>query len=238
VAEISQMGSGPITRTEWAERLLRTQVLTGQLKPGEWLKLSDLMERYEGLSPTPLREALSRLAGSGLVELLPNRGVRVARASREELLDVYENRERLEILAFERSLEAADEEWFSAIQAALDDLGRLSIASEDMVDSGRRMPLEELLRWEEAHRRFHHTLIERCGSPWLLRLVGVLYEHSVRYRFLTLQTPGSFMGAQHSHEEIFELVPKGDRRGAVAHLRRHMRLTIDAIEELPSDGEP
>lgn len=231
-------GSGPITRTEWAERLLRAQILTGQLRPGEWLKLSDLMERYDGLSPTPLREALSRLAGNGLVESVPNRGVRVVQASREELLDVYENREVLEILAFERSLRRADEEWFVSVQEALDELGRLSFWSEDVVDHGRRVPLDDLIRWEEAHRRYHHVLIERCGSPWLVRLVGILYEQSVRYRYLTLQTPGSFSGAQHAHAEIFGSVRSGDQEGAIQLLRAHMRLTIDAIEDLPIyDGD-
>jgi DNA-binding GntR family transcriptional regulator len=98
--------------------------------------------------------------------------------------------------------------------------------------------MDEVRIWEEAHRRFHYALIERCGSPWLLRLVGILYDQSVRYRYVTLQAPGSLTGAQHAHEEIFEAVRRGDHQAAIQHLREHMQLTIDAIEELPSgDGE-
>jgi DNA-binding GntR family transcriptional regulator len=74
--------AGPPTRTDWAEQILRGEILTGRLRPGARLKIGELVARYEGLSPTPVREALSRLAGAGLVEFLPQRGVRVTEGSR------------------------------------------------------------------------------------------------------------------------------------------------------------
>src|SRR3712207_7120154 len=57
--------------------------LTGGIEPGGRLHQEALAEEL-GVSRTPLREALSRLAADGLVELLPNRGARVADVRPEE----------------------------------------------------------------------------------------------------------------------------------------------------------
>ena len=55
------------TRADWVDARLRSDILSGALPPGERLVVADLADRY-GVSPTPLREALRRLAAEGLVE--------------------------------------------------------------------------------------------------------------------------------------------------------------------------
>lgn len=217
--------TGPVTRTEWAEQLLRAEILTGALGPGMRLKMADLLERYPGLSPTPLREALSRLAGSGLVELLPNRGVRVAPGTIDELLDVQENRLLLETIAFERTLEAADDEWRAELRAALDHLFRTS----DVVSAAEQLTSRELIAWEEAHRAFHFVLLSRSGSPWMLRLIGVLYDQSVRYRYLTIRAQPDFAGITHEHEELYKVATSSKREKAVALMRKHLQLTVTSV---------
>ena len=67
----------PETRSDWALRRLRTAILTGEFPPGTKLRAEELAERWQ-VSPTPLREAFQRLGGSRLVEVSPQRGVRVA----------------------------------------------------------------------------------------------------------------------------------------------------------------
>lgn len=65
------------TSTAWIYDRLRTDILALSIDPGEDLDEAGLVGRF-GLSRTPVREALIRLAADGLVELLPNRGARVA----------------------------------------------------------------------------------------------------------------------------------------------------------------
>ena len=65
------------TNTAWVYDLLRDDILTLAVSPGEDLDEAGLVKRF-GLSRTPVREALIRLAADGLVELLPNRGAKVA----------------------------------------------------------------------------------------------------------------------------------------------------------------
>jgi GntR family transcriptional regulator, carbon starvation induced regulator len=221
---------GPPTRTDWAERLLRDEILTGRLRPGEHLKINVLVDRYDGLSPTPVREALSRLAGSGFVEVLPRRGMRVAAASRAELRDLVENRLRLEAAALERAVSRGDAAWDALVEATHHDLGVVSEAATRTDESAAA----RLMAWEEAHRRFHFALLARCDSPWLLRLIGIVYDNTMRYRWLTLGHDGvrSVASAFERHRPLLDAAHSRDVEGAVAELRRHTRLTLDSIDEL------
>ena len=66
------------TSTAWIYERLRRDILSLSIDPGEDLDEAGLVERF-GMSRTPVREALIRLASDGLVELLPNRGAKVFR---------------------------------------------------------------------------------------------------------------------------------------------------------------
>ncbi|MBJ7281831.1 MAG: GntR family transcriptional regulator, partial [Acidimicrobiia bacterium] len=65
-----KIGSGkqPLTLTEWAEQRIRSSIMEGELRPSETLVISNLAEQM-GISATPLREALRKLAAEGLVDL-------------------------------------------------------------------------------------------------------------------------------------------------------------------------
>lgn len=223
----------PPTRTAWAEHVLRKEILTGQLKPGQRIKIRDLVERYPSLSPTPLREALSRLAGGGLVEFVAQRGVRVVEASREDLIDTYELRRMLEAIALKRSLASASAEWRSQVEDALQGLLRANLTPPfDPQSDG--WP-EALMRWEEAHRRLHFSLLSNCGSRWLLRLISVLYDHSTRYRNLSLEKRGSWRDILLEHERLCEAATSGETKAAIAALNDHLTLTVTAVSETLPD---
>src|SRR5262249_12113253 len=79
---------------------LEQAIVHGDFEPGQVLRQEELSERY-GVSRTPVREALRRLAALGLVSFEPNRGVRVRTLSREELREAFLVRAALESLATE-----------------------------------------------------------------------------------------------------------------------------------------
>lgn len=219
---------GPPTRTDWAEQVIRNEILTGALRPGQRLKMTELQERYPGLSPTPLREALSRLSGTGLVELVPNRGIRVAHSSIDELRDVYSNRLLLESVAFERSFDQLDEVWRGEVRHALDDFESLSRE----IELQHSVTASTLMAWEGGHRRFHFAILSRCGSPWLLRLLNVLYDQSVRYRYLTIQAHPEFGNIAQAHRVLSKAVFARDPSRGLAALKRHADLTVASTEKL------
>lgn len=224
---------GPPTRTDWAEQVIRNEILTGALRPGQRLKMAELQDRYPGLSPTPLREALSRLSGTGLVELTPNRGIRVAPSSLEELRDVYANRLLLETVAFEQSFEQLDDAWQKEVRDALGEFEALSRGTQLAAVNA-----SELIAWENAHRRLHFAILSRCGSPWLLRLLDILYDQSVRYRYLTIQVHPDFQRIAQEHRVLSKAVFARDPDKALAALRRHAGLTVASTAKLDADFSP
>jgi GntR family carbon starvation induced transcriptional regulator len=99
------------------EEAIRLDIISGALEPGLRLRASDLTKRY-GVSATPLREALQRLAAQNLVELGPRLGATVAPISKPELEDIYWLRELLEGAALERSIQFADDDWSRRVTIA------------------------------------------------------------------------------------------------------------------------
>ncbi|MBT9447223.1 MAG: GntR family transcriptional regulator, partial [Hyphomonadaceae bacterium] len=94
------------TRTQDAsvplEARVRAEIIRGAFPPAARLRMEELKARFE-VGFSPIREALSRLIGEGLVEFEPNRGFRVAPLSREDLLDIALARVAVETAALKRS---------------------------------------------------------------------------------------------------------------------------------------
>ena len=137
----------PETRSDWALRRLRTAILTGEFPPGTKLRAEELAERWQ-VSPTPLREAFQRLGGARLVEVSPQRGVRVAEFTLEDAADLYALRLRLEPPALRQSLRRSDDAHRREIADAL---ARLEAART--LEDGT-----------EAHLAFHAALLARCPA--------------------------------------------------------------------------
>ena len=156
------------TMTEQVMGRLRDMILSGELAPGSRLDQNDLARRF-GVSLVPLREALARLQSSGLVRIVPHRGVFVESLSVEELLDIYQVREALEDLASRLAaprLSAAD----------LATLDRLKIEMEQTAK------IDDFDAFLDLHRDFHFTIYRAAGRRHLLQLIAQLWDLSARYR--------------------------------------------------------
>lgn len=222
----TQTGSGlPSTRSQWVDEKLRAAILSGELAPEEKLVVANLAEKWN-VSPTPLREAFQRLAGAGLVELVPQRGARVASVSETDMLEIYEIREILEPLALQRSLSVTTPAWKE----------RVEVAYQDLLDILDNHP-DDVLALEERHRAFHQALLSGCESTWLLRLVDMLAEHSIRYRLLSIAPRGGPEEVKHEHVRLFSAAVEGRQDEAVALLTDHLRLTVDSLARSATDGQ-
>ena len=76
---------------------LRDGILSGELGPGQRLKMTDLVAKY-GISPMPIREALQKLQGEGLITIEPHRGAKVRQVDREFVSMVHELRTAIECM--------------------------------------------------------------------------------------------------------------------------------------------
>lgn len=207
--------SGSATRTSELLTRLREDLLAGELKPGEPLRLATVRERY-GAGLTPLREALFQLVAEGLVTMEDQRGFRVADVSWDDLNDLTEQRVFLDGQAVRLSIERGDLAWESRVLAAHHRLARTP-----MLEAGTTTLTDA---WTEAHRDFHRVLVEACGSPWLLRFRDVLSDQAQRYRRLSvLDRPDRDVAQEHCR--IADAVLARDSDLAVEYLADHYRLT-------------
>lgn len=169
------MADGPVSRIEWVEDQLRRAILSGELQPGERLLTAQLSERFQ-VSPTPLREALHRFAGEGLVEFVPQRGARVTDLSPTDCAELAELRTLLEPRCVARSIEHGDEPWRH----------KVSKSSADLQAHWRARP-HDAGASESAYRAFYEVLTSTCDSERLRRHCTVIRDHSARYRLAMIE---------------------------------------------------
>lgn len=202
----------PETRADWALRRLRSAILTGEFPPGTKLRAEELAERWQ-VSPTPLREAFQRLGGARLVEVSPQRGVRVAAFTLDDAADLYALRLQLEPPALRESIARSDDAHRAAIASAYERL-----AGAGSLEQGT-----------EAHLEFHAALLERCPSAWTKHIVGVLGEHAQRYVLLGARQFRGGRGPAAEHAALRDAALAGDVDAAVATLGEHLRGTLDSV---------
>ena len=167
-----------LSQAERAYRRLRSEILYGELMPGERLRAADLQGRYK-LGLTPIREALMRLSSENLVEVDTHRGSWVTGTTPDDLADLMATRRAIESLCLSSAIRHGDAAWESGIVAAMHLLSRtpLPASSEDR---------EGATLWEARHRGFHHAMVAACTEKWLLWFWNILTDHSERYRKLRL----------------------------------------------------
>ena len=201
------------SRTARVLDLLRRDILTGRLAPGEKVNLERLRADH-GLSLSPVREALSRLIAEHLVEFQDLRGYRIAPISAKNLVEVTQLRADTEALALGYAMSRAGLDWESGIPAALHRLTRAG-AREDRATT---------------HAAFHDALIAGCGMPMLRQFAGVLGNLHRRYRNL-LGPPFPQRDLAAEHAAIAEATLARDADLAQALLRGHVERTGAELQD-------
>jgi DNA-binding GntR family transcriptional regulator len=205
--------SKPVTRAEWTDAQLRDEILSGRLRPGDRIPIEQFAESW-GVSATPIRESLRRLAGEGLVELTPQRGARVAVVDAALAYEIYAVRLVLEPVALRQCLDAAadDPEFQSDVMAAF-----AALASADD-------PTERL----DAHRTFHLALMSRCPNRTLLEQIGSLMDRSRLFQIASAPTDRP-AGHARDHRRLRDAAVAGDVETVIAVHSHHLTSTIDAL---------
>lgn len=182
---------------EVVERM-RELILSGELEPRSRVNEGELTERF-GISRTPLREAIKILATEGLLELLPNRGARVASLALSEIEEMIEVIAGLEATAAEISCHTITDEEIDAIaqdHAAL-------------IAAWQRGDRDDYF----AHNRaIHDALIAASRNATLTHIYNGLSGRIQRSRFAVNQTPEQWASAVAEHERIMVLLKTATRR--------------------------
>ena len=216
------------TLANQAQELLRRDILSGTLAPGERLRTKDLQARY-GLGLSPLRESLQRLSAEGMVVNDAQRGFAVAPVSVAELRDLTVARTALESTMLPMAMQLGSADWEGDIVAAFHRLSLTPMPNDPAA-------LVDASLWELRHRSFHHALVAGCGSPWLLRLHGQLVDQSERYRKIPilhhLESQAQVRDVNAEHQAVMDAVLRRDAAQAVALMTQHLVATSDATARL------
>lgn len=215
--EIAGDDSAPVSTGEQAYERIRTDIIFGQLRPGQRLGLEKLRLAY-AVGIGTLREILSRLAPEGLVTAEGQRGFQVAPCSAEDLKEIAALRLLIEKTALAQSFEAGDVEWEGRVVAAHYKLARL----EAGLLAGDTSQTQQ---WKRYDWEFHQALVSACGSRALLELHSRLYDRYLRYQMVF----GIFRGAIAADEHKLLLASALSRDVAEAQniLERHVQGCVD-----------
>jgi DNA-binding GntR family transcriptional regulator len=208
------------TRADWVGTQLRTDIVVGDLAPGSRLVVADLVERY-GVSPTPLREALRRLAAEGLVEWPPQRSARVATATRRDAEDLYELRLALEPVAFGQSIAAADGDpaYAQDVRAAYDAF---------------RHGGDDLLGVLTAHHAFHAVLMARCPNRPMLTAIDRYAQQSTRFQMLATARRERRDAVDDEHRALIAAAVEGRADDGVRALTDHLAASLATLRSRPA----
>ncbi|MFT0171456.1 GntR family transcriptional regulator [Paraburkholderia mimosarum] len=200
---------------------MKTAIIRCELAPGTRLKVDSLSKAY-GLSSSPIREALNRLAQDGIVQATENRGFWVAPISVEDFRDISRLRVLLEQEALADSIEHGDEEWEVNVLTAFH---RLSLV-EKKLDSG---PVALDDNWSERHRAFHMALLSATPSSLLRSMVASLFDRAERYRRYSALHRLEQRHKSNEHEALMKAAIARDKEKATRLLKKHIDGTLERV---------
>ncbi|WP_243357893.1 GntR family transcriptional regulator [Fundidesulfovibrio terrae] len=200
---------------------VKDMIASGDLEPGSRIVQEDLAANL-GVSRTPLVNALKRLAQEGLLEWVPRRGIYVRQLGLQELVWLFELRERLEPLAAE--LAAARIEPGEARE-----MRRQWAAMADMPDTP-----ESHRTFVDLDRRFHWRLAELAANPYLsaamapVNMMAAAYLHGA---------PRPWEDTVPDHLAVIDALERGDAAACGEAMRAHIAQSLEALRG-ESQGAP
>lgn len=203
---------------------IRHDILRGSWRPGERLPLAELADRY-GTSTTVVREALSRLAGDGLVTNVTNRGFFIKELNLRELADLTELRCVSEALAAELSLARGDMKWEAELVAV-----HHQLAKTPRRDPKDPTHLNE--QWQVLHKQFHMMLLSACDCQPMVKLASDLSDATELYRaWAAPSVAASARDVEKEHQQILDAALARDPKKLASQLRDHYEATVKVVLE-------
>lgn len=207
--------------------LLRGDIVLGVLKPLEPIRESEIAERL-GVSRTPVREALLRLATLGLVDIYPQSGTRVSPIRLEKVRAAQLIREAVEVEVVRRACRAANEVHIAEIRHLI----------EDQIIAAKRGDLRRLFELDEE---FHRAIYRAADLLSVADELEDLKVHLDRLRFVSVNWPRGADKITKEHEQIVEALRNRDEDRAAAAMTRHLRAVLPVLDRIgggDAEGSP
>jgi DNA-binding GntR family transcriptional regulator len=198
---------------EEAYRVLRDSIFSQQFICGEQLDLSSI-EQQLGISRTPIKAAIDRLAAEGLVEIVPRRGTYVTDPSLKTIDNAFGVREVLEAYAVANSVEHMTDEQLQRLAQIVSEMCRI-IQVEDRATI--------YLNYTAADRDFHALIVEAANNDVLSDLCGQIVTRVQLARVRYAPDGIDLDELTKEHQNILAALQMRDAKTAVALMREHIR---------------
>lgn len=197
---------------------LRTEIIADRLPPGT--ELSEVaLSRELSVSRGPIREAMGRLEADGLVTVRPRRGAEVREITPRELIDAYQVREALEVLAVRLAVPQITEP----------DLDGLSELAGKMTEQARDGAVADFCA---ANAVFHDKLCELSGNEKLIQVYRRLAAEIGRFDARTAALRGNLDGSASQHHQIIAAIRARDADQAAGLAAAHIRVPAERLREI------
>jgi DNA-binding GntR family transcriptional regulator len=196
---------------------LRELIISDVLRAGQKLVDRDLAEQL-GVSRTPVREALGRLAMMGLVEARSRQGYYVREYSAKEVTDMYEFRKVLEVHAARLAARNAQPSHLREFDRLLADFEKLASGPVNQSDILKfELELHELIARASGNGALHHALHN-------------LMDKVMGFIWIEVTTDKSMLDAAHSdHQALILKIKEKDEEGAAELMGRHIESAQETL---------
>jgi DNA-binding GntR family transcriptional regulator len=196
---------------------LRAELVSLARRPGETISENQIASDY-GVSRTPVREAILKLADEGLVEIFPQSGIFVSRIPMAALPEAIIIRKALEETTTRMAAERATASQLLALHAVLE-------RQREAADAKDRKS------FHQADEAFHAGIADVAGYPGIWTLILQVKMHVDRYRQLTLPVAGRMTQVIAEHEPILAAIEAHDPQRAGIAMERHLDRLLRDISE-------
>ncbi|PNH90646.1 GntR family transcriptional regulator [Vibrio diazotrophicus] len=208
------------TKSENLTEYLIEAIVEGQIAPGSKISEPELAKRFE-VSRGPLREALMRIEGLGLIERIPHVGARVIQFSSEKLVELYAVREALEGMAARLAARNITEIEIAGLETLLS----THSAHIDQVDGASYFH-------QQGDFDFHYRIIKASRNSQLVSLLCDELYHLLRmYRYQSPRAQSRPVEALDEHKFILQAIRNRDEELAEMLMRRHISRSRRLIEQ-------
>nr|WP_026026683.1 GntR family transcriptional regulator [Vibrio genomosp. F10] len=208
------------TKSESLTEYLIEAIVGGDIPPGSKISEPELAKRFE-VSRGPLREAIMRVEGLGLIERIPHVGARVITFSQEKLIELYSVREALEGMAAR----------LAARHITPDELIKLE---QVLATHSKHIDQVEGASYFHQHGDFdfHYRIIKASRNSKLVSLLcGELYHLLRMYRYQSPRAQSRPTEALEEHKFILQAIRNRDEELAEMLMRRHISGSRRLIEK-------
>ena len=196
-------------------RVVEKAILTGTIKPGERIIETDLAKRL-GTSKSPVREALRRLEGEGVVELLPRKGYVVKGIDRKRVDDFFDIMLIVEPATVKMSLRKKQDDVCKEFD-------------QFIAKMERQLKKKDYESYLVSNDEFHMYFYRLADNEWATKFSQMLRKQADMLRSLSLFTRNRFTPSIVEHKAIVEAYRKSDESGLATAVENHLMRFKDNI---------